>query len=202
TEEAVTTEIGDIISNSTQQKAFGDFIQKLNGDREQYSISTGSPPSNVAVDICFCLDITGSMSRWLSQTKVQMKVIITEIKRQINEKYPSLKLKLNFAIVGYRDITDRPQYETLNFTHDEDKVIEFLNKLQAKGGGDCPEDVLGALDQCLSIPNWSGSNARFIVLITDAPGHGRDLNDDENDQYKNGTGLTVNSIFKRLLEKD
>ncbi|CAF1360663.1 unnamed protein product [Adineta steineri] len=198
----VTSEVESIINDPHHQKAFGEFIQKLSGERDTYMTSTGSPPSNVSVDICFCLDITGSMSRWLSQTKVQMKVIITEIKRQINEKYPSLKLKLNFAIVGYRDITDNPQYETLNFTHDENEVVTFLDKLKAKGGGDCPEDVLGALDKCISLPNWSGSNARFIVLITDAPGHGSDLNDDENDKYKNGIGLTVEKIFKRLLEKD
>ncbi|CAF1361600.1 unnamed protein product [Adineta steineri] len=202
TTQTVITQVESIVNDPHHQKAFGEFIHKLNGERDTFMTSIGSPPSNVTVDICFCLDITGSMSRWLSQTKVQMKVIITEIKRQINEKYPSLKLKLNFAIVGYRDITDNPQYETLNFTHDENEVVTFLDKLKAKGGGDCPEDVLGALDKCISLPNWSGSNARFIVLITDAPGHGSDLNDDENDKFKNGTGLTVDKIFKRLLEKD
>ncbi|CAF1153394.1 unnamed protein product [Didymodactylos carnosus] len=202
TTQTVTTEVESIINDPKHQKAFDEFIQKLNGEREHFFTSTGSPPSNIVVDICFCLDITGSMSRWLSQTKIQMKAIIKEIKGQINENYSSLKLKLNFAIVGYRDITDNPQYETLNFTHNEDQIIRFLDKLQAKGGDDCPEDVLGALDKCLTLPNWSGANARFIVLITDAPGHGQDLNDDENDRYKNGTGLTVDKIFKRLLEKD
>ncbi|CAF4387464.1 unnamed protein product, partial [Didymodactylos carnosus] len=185
TTQTVTTEVESIINDPKHQKAFGKFIQKLNGEREHFLTSTGSPPSNIVVDIYFCLDITGSIQ-----------------KDKLYEKYSSLKLKLNFAIIGYRDITDNPQYETLNFTHDEDQIIRFLDKLQAKGGNDCPEDVLGALDKCLTLPNWSVSNARFIVLITDAPGHGQDLNDDENDRYKNGTGLTVDKIFKRLLEKD
>ncbi|CAF2017528.1 unnamed protein product [Rotaria magnacalcarata] len=111
------------------QKAFGEFIQKLNDEHEQFLTSKGSPPSNVVVDICFCLDITG-------------------------------------------------------------------NKLQARSGGDCPEDVPEALNKCFTLPNWSGSNVRFIVLITDAPGHEQDLNDDINDAYRNGTGLTSEYMKK------
>ncbi|CAF5163184.1 unnamed protein product, partial [Rotaria sp. Silwood1] len=60
---------------------------------------------------------------------------------------------------------------------------KFLNGITASGGGDIPEDVLGALDTCLTL-NWSKTNARFIVLITDAPGHGPELNNDlANDEY-------------------
>ncbi|CAF2180053.1 unnamed protein product [Rotaria magnacalcarata] len=127
------------------------------------------------------------------------QAVTTEVESIINE---ITQLKLNFVTVGYSDIRDRPQYETLNFTHDEAQCIRFLDKLQARSGGDCPEDVPEALNKCFTLPNWSGSNVRFIVLITDAPGHEQDLNDDINDAYRNGTGLTVDKIIKRLLEKD
>ncbi|CAF1076943.1 unnamed protein product [Adineta ricciae] len=50
----------------------------------------------------------------------------------------------------------------------------------------------------------STSNARFIILITDPPGHGRELNDNPAiDKYPQGVEThTVQSICERLLKKD
>ncbi|CAM4825000.1 unnamed protein product [Rotaria magnacalcarata] len=155
---------------------FGEMIQDLAGEREKILINSGHPLSDVTVDICFCLDCTGSMSRWLSAAKEQMKIIIEGITKLIEKEYPSLKLKLRFAIVGYRDISDRPQFFFQDFTDEATKIINFLNGLTASGGGDIPEDVLGALNQCLTL-TWSNTNARFIVLITDAPSHEPELNE-------------------------
>jgi len=160
---------------------------------------TGQTSRNIIVNICFCLDCTGSMSRWLLAAKEQMRAIIDGITTLIKKDYPSLNLKLCFAIVGYRDINDRPQFFSQNFTDNTTEIITFLNRLTASGGDDIPEDVLGALDQCINL-NWSATNARFIVLITDAPGHGPELNDNlAIDKYpqvrrKNKT-LVVNILF-------
>jgi Mg-chelatase subunit ChlD len=104
--------------------------------------------------------------------------------------------------VAFRDIGDAKPFETLDFTDDDGIVIKFLDQLVAYGGNDLPEDVLGALDQCLNLKNWSKSNARFIILITDAPGHGQELNNDPSDRYPKGTTHTVTSICDRLLKKD
>ncbi|CAF4676451.1 unnamed protein product, partial [Rotaria sp. Silwood2] len=158
------------------KKVFNDMIKDLAGQRELMLMNSGQPPSNILVNICFCLDCTGSMSRWLSAAKEQMKNIIDGITKLIQKEYPSLNLKLCFAIVAYRDINNRPQFFLQDFTDNTTEVINFLNRLTAGGGDDLPEDVLGALDQCLNL-NWSKTNARFIVLITDAPGHGPELND-------------------------
>jgi hypothetical protein len=158
------------------KKIFGEMIKELAGQRELMLVNSGQPPSNMTVDICFCLDCTGSMSRWLGAAKEQMTLIIEGITKLIEKEYPSLKLQLRFAIVGYRDVTDRPQFFINDFTDNTKDVITFLNRLTASGGDDLPEDVLGALDQCLMLTNWSNTNARFIVLITDAPGHGPELN--------------------------
>ncbi|CAF5183906.1 unnamed protein product, partial [Rotaria magnacalcarata] len=40
---------------------FGEMIQDLAGEREKILINSGHPLSDVTVDICFCLDCTGSM---------------------------------------------------------------------------------------------------------------------------------------------
>ena len=164
-----------LFSDIESKKVFTNMIKELAGEREMKLINSGQPSSNIMVNICFCLDCTGSMSRWLAAAKEQMRLIIQGITTLIKKEYPSLNLKLYFAIVAYRDMNDQQQFQTQNFTDNVNEVITFLQRLTAQGGDDLPEDVLGALDQCLKL-NWSPTNARFIVLITDAPGHGPELN--------------------------
>ncbi|CAF3438283.1 unnamed protein product, partial [Rotaria sp. Silwood2] len=196
-----------LFSDLENRKEFKDIVEKLGKERETILQDSGESPSSMICDICFCIDCTGSMSRWLEETKKQMKHIIQEIKKQISDKYPSLSLQLRFAIVGFRDFGDKDkdgndnQFEIKDFTDDENAVTTFLNDLAAYGGDDLPEDVLGALDQCLKL-KWSKSNARFIILITDAPGHGRDLNDDPFDKHLDKTKHTVASICNRLLKQE
>lgn len=177
------------------KKIYQEMIKDLASERELTLANSGQAPANMTVDICFCLDCTGSMSRWLSATKEQMRLIIEGITTLIEKEYPSLKLQLRFAIVAYRDVGDQPQFSSQDFTDKTEQVIAFLDLLRASGGDDLAEDVLGALDQCLNL-NWSKTNARFIVLITDAPGHGPELNDNPAiDKYPQ----VSNSMIDRLL---
>jgi hypothetical protein len=79
-----------------------------------------------------------------------------------------------------------------------------VGKLIAKGGDDEPEDVLGALHQVASMA-WAG-NARFCLLITDAPPHGRGFHSDRAsvvDAYPGGVpGLTTTSVMEELVRAD
>jgi hypothetical protein len=50
-----------------------------------------------------------------------------------------------------------------------------LSKLTSLGGDDEAEDVLGALQEVHTL-GWQ-ANAKFVVLVCDAPGHGSDLHD-------------------------
>jgi uncharacterized protein YegL len=194
-----TVSTASLFNDLQSKKVFSDMIKDLTGQRELMLMNSGQPSSNIIVNICFCLDCTGSMSRWLLAAKEQMRAIIDGITTLIKKDYPSLNLKLCFAIVGYRDINDRPQFFSQNFTDNTTEIITFLNRLTASGGDDIPEDVLGALDQCINL-NWSPTNARFIVLITDAPGHGPELNDNLGiDKYpqvrRKKKTLVVNILF-------
>ena len=178
----------NLFDDIKSKKIYHEMIKDLASERELTLVNSGQTPSNMIVDICFCLDCTGSMSRWLLATKEQMRLIIEGITTLIEKEYPTLKLQLRFAIVGYRDVGDREQFNIQEFTDKTEQVIAFLDRLTASGGDDLAEDVLGALDQCLHL-NWSKTNARFIVLITDAPGHGPELNDnpafDKHPQVRN-----------------
>jgi hypothetical protein len=79
-----------------------------------------------------------------------------------------------------------------------------VGKLIAKGGDDEPEDVLGALHHVASMA-WAG-NARFCLLVTDAPPHGREFYSDRAsvvDAYPGGVpGLTTTSVMEELVRAD
>lgn len=59
------------------------------------------------------------------------------------EKHPNVRLRL--AYVGYRDHCDEKQFEIMQFTDQEPvKTLHtFLAPVEAYGGGDGPEDVVG-----------------------------------------------------------
>ncbi|CAF0828747.1 unnamed protein product [Didymodactylos carnosus] len=159
-----------------------DSIKNLTNEREQALEQTST--TNISFDICFCLDCTGSMVGWLPHIKKEMK--------------------FRFAIVAYRDISDEPRFETQPFTDNVDQITTFLNPLKAFGGQDLPEDALGALDECANLTDWnSQANGRVIILIIDAPGHGRDLNNYNNDAHPNGIdSQTIGMLCDKLQTKN
>lgn len=83
------------------------------------------------IDICFCLDATGSMSSELAQ----VQSIINSLIEKIQNKVRTEGITLRFAVVAYRDHGDPNIIEAQDFTDAHD-TIPFVNKLVASGGGD------------------------------------------------------------------
>lgn len=73
--------------------------------------------------------------------------------------------------------------QVLPFTKEKDAALGFISKLTAYGGGDTPEDICGGFEQALK-QDWK-SNAKYAVLITDAPCHGKKYHD-TGDTYPQG----------------
>ena len=120
------------------------------------------------LDIMFIMDLTGSMGIWLSEAKKSVNNIIEEI----TDNNPGSKIRISF--IGYRDfldISEKRVYETQEFTENLNEFNNFISKLDCSGGGDEPEDVVGALKQALQM-NWI-SNAKYAILVCDAPCHGK-----------------------------
>jgi hypothetical protein len=104
-----------------------------------------------AVDLCFLMDCTGSMRKYIDATKNQI--------RQLTEAIVQLySTKPYFAFVGYRDIDEN--LEKLDFIDDENIFQEFLNQIQAMGGDDTCEDVFGK-----SLKKVSVFKDRFLSLF-------------------------------------
>ena len=185
----------------SDDRAFPQLVADLTEERE-VSLTTDPAAAFVTVDVCVCIDCTGSMRPWLQATREHLKGIVRGLGPSVAKQFPGLPLAFRFAAVAYTDYgggggTQRGDHvRTLDFRavhdtrdaeaaqHNLRGLVEFLEQQKAEGGGDRPEDVLGALDSAAGL-TWQ-SKIRLLLLITDAPGHGRDLNDDPSDRCRLG----------------
>ena len=155
----------------------------------------GNQINTVTLDLLFIMDITESMQDLLDETRDSIKYILDKIKRD------SPGIDVRFAYEGYRDFADLKageQYYTIDFETDLDVFKSKLDGIKAIGGGDDAEDVAGGLNSGLNM-NWR-SNARYAVLIADAPGHGNQYHTTEvQDDY--GTGDPNGLVLEQLMEK-
>ncbi|PAA60591.1 hypothetical protein BOX15_Mlig004080g1, partial [Macrostomum lignano] len=99
--------------------------------------------------LVFVIDTTGSMGRVIKSVKNNIRKIIAANKRFDD-----------FVVATFGD----PYKKKLMKTTSASKIYRFLNKLKARGGGDCPEFAMsGALDAAEAAePN------SVMILFTDA----------------------------------
>ena len=75
-----------------------------------------------------------------------------------------LDLKIRICFVGYRDHCDRERFAIHEFTDDVEKIKKYISSVQAIGGGDFPEDVVGDLRKCLD-QHWSANSSKQVFHI-------------------------------------
>ncbi|KLP07767.1 Uncharacterized protein Y057_10909 [Fusarium fujikuroi] len=155
--------------------------------------------NSCSTDILFLLDTTYSMNSYIETAKNQIRSIVKEIKEVfLNES------NVRVAVVGYKDHGDEPNIEFLDFTTSVTEVYNFLASLQASGGGDIPEDVLGGIQKAINA-SWM-QQTRCLIHIADAPPHGHALHDYEesdDDYYRTASephGLTHANLLSRLVK--
>ena len=155
----------------------------------------GNQINTVTLDLLFIMDITESMQDLLDETRDSIKYILDKIKRD------SPGIDVRFAYEGYRDFADLKEgqkYYTIDFETDLDLFKSKLDGIKAIGGGDDAEDVAGGLNSGLNM-NWR-SNARYAILIADAPAHGNQYHTQEvQDDY--GSGDPNGLVLEELMEK-
>ena len=160
----------------------------------------GDQINTVTLDLLFIMDITESMQDLLDETRDSIKYILDKIKRD------SPGIDVRFAYEGYRDFADLKEgqkYYTIDFETDLDLFKSKLDEIKAIGGGDDAEDVAGGLNAGLNM-NWR-SNARYAILIADAPGHGNQYHDAEvQDDYGNGdpNGLVLEELMEKYVDNN
>ena len=119
-----------------------------------------------SLDLLFIMDLTGSMEPFIEEAKENL----INIMDRIIDQSPGIDINLGF--IGYRDIPEEEggEYIDIDFTQNHSYIRDRISKTYAALGGDIPEDVAWAFESALN-KTWK-SNAKFIVFVADAPGHG------------------------------
>ncbi len=117
------------------------------------------------VDIVFVIDATSSMSNEIDRLKKALSIL------EMNLTSMPGKPKLRFGLVEYRDSGDDFRVRKAPLSSDVDGFTKRLEKVEAGGGGDTPEDLQSALDTTVRGMNWTKHGIRLAFVITDAPPH-------------------------------
>uniref|UniRef100_A0A914QHB4 VWFA domain-containing protein n=1 Tax=Panagrolaimus davidi TaxID=227884 RepID=A0A914QHB4_9BILA len=155
------------------------------------------------IELCFLLDVTGSMQPHIDECRDSIKQIV-EILKPTKTKYAGIAKLLRLSLIGYRDHCDEKQFEILNFTESPEEFREFVSSVPADGGGDQPEDVFGGIEKALELP-WSNQcGTKVIFHIADAPCHGKKYHNIGHDDYPNGDPKerTETNLFRKIKEND
>lgn len=130
-----------------------------------------------AVDIVFCVDVTGSMTPILDQVKANALRFYSDVQSNLTAKGKTID-ELRVRVVAFRDIVadgDAALQESPFFAlpAEEKGFSGFVNGLAAEGGGDAPESGLEAVALAMTSP-WTtrGDRRRQVIVVwTDQPAH-------------------------------
>ena len=152
---------------------FGDFEDSY----QQGSLGT----LDVYADIVYCLDLTQSMKPILDKVKATALTLHNDLQNVMSTNYQRSIKQLRIRVIGFRDAycDGSKSFEISRFFYLPDEAAEFksfVDKLEAKGGGDIPENSLEALalamksDWCQTI-DATIRKRHIIVMFTDASAH-------------------------------
>jgi len=120
--------------------------------------------SRIPLDLLFILDTTGSMGEEIQRLKTTIELI------NLNLSSLSSRPRVRFGMVLYKDRGDEYVTRVIPFTEDLRRFQAELEKVEASGGGDTPEDLQAALEQAVKM-SWRRSGVRLGFIVTDAPPH-------------------------------
>jgi len=143
------------------------------------------------------------MSSYLAQAKSTVVSLIPKIE----EKVHSEGIELRFAVVTYRD--HPPQDSTYvtkmqDFTNDKE-IRDYINKLDAFGGGDEPESAHDGLLASANSVSWTNTSkvptVRYVFHIADAPAHGNEFGTGES-QKGCTCGISTDAVIHAINVKE
>ena len=128
-----------------------------------------------AVDIVFCIDVTGSMNPIIDAVKADALGFYDDGQANLTEKGKNVE-QLRVRLIAFRDFLadgDAALEESPFFTLPAERsgFSEFVNGLTAQGRGDAPESGLEAVALAVN-SSWTTTGDRrrqVIVVWTDQP---------------------------------
>jgi len=144
-------------------------IERKARKRDQQILQAHTEHSTL--DVLLVLDCTGSMRSWIHESKQKLQQSLERLRNR------GLYSKVRGAFIGYRDFSEEDETDPArghfcvnDFTDKLEDISKAIAQQVAYGGGDGPEDVLGALEKAANL-NWQ-HKVRVIMHVTDAPSHG------------------------------
>jgi hypothetical protein len=117
-----------------------------------------------ALDLAFMIDSTGSMGDESAYVRQEVASIV----RRVRAAVPDAEVRVGATF--YRDRGDEIPLEQIPFTADVEGFVGLMERVEAGGGGDYPEDMNAGLAAALETLAWrEGPAVRVLVLIADAP---------------------------------
>lgn len=116
------------------------------------------------------------MAKILKTRRLIIDKLFQNINEIIDEFKNSEKFDLCVGIVNYRDHAPQEELtyvaQILQFTNELDDINSFFENTSTSGGGDFPEAVCCALNDCLTTLDWRDDAMKVVILFGDAPPHG------------------------------
>jgi hypothetical protein len=145
------------------------------GDVAPGQAPTATKGLRYAVDICFCIDVTGSMTPILDRVKDNALRFYDDVQKNLTDKGKNVD-ELRVRVIAFRDfkadgasaLQESPFY---SLPEEQAGFAEFVRGLVPEGGGDAPESGLEAVALAVNSP-WTTSGDRrrqVIVVWTDSP---------------------------------
>ena len=174
----------------------GDHVFECQNDHESLEMYQG-------VDVCFVIDTTRSMARYLERVKQTITCIIKD-NQELMKKLGKSASDFRFAIVDYRDHPPEGEYvfHTCDFTTDT-LASAYVENLRTGTGGDFPEAVLDGLDAACEL-KWRDKADRLLFHILDAPPHGLMYHLRQGDKWPGGCpcGKTAQGVLQTMKNKN
>ena len=153
-----------------------------------------SKNDNKDFDLLFLVDATASMGSYIISAKEETKNISKELRKLYPDRY------FKYGYIFYRDPIDSPSdiHEVIDLTDNVNSIPEQIAKIDAKGGGDLPEDWAGAYKLVNERINWR-EGEKVIIHLADAGAHGKLFT--LSDKYPNEEGKLIQELEKCALKK-
>jgi hypothetical protein len=154
-------------------------------EQTSLAVPPPAPPAprglSYAVDIVFCVDVTGSMTPILDQVKANALRFYGDVQSNLTAKGKTID-ELRVRVVAFRDIiadgeAALQESPFFGLPAEEAGFSGFVNGLVAEGGGDAPESGLEAVALAMTSP-WTtrGDRRRQVIVVwTDQPAHSLDV---------------------------
>lgn len=174
---------------------------EFNFDQEMLGRFIGGATTNV--DLVFVIDATESMSPIIDTVKRFALSFHEKVIDGLKRFHKSVN-QLRVKVIVFRDYYCDGEYameesEFFYLPDENESFKNFVSKIQAKGGGDIPENALEALSLAMR-SDWvkEGTSRRHaIVLFTDAPAHPLEQqNDGVPDNYPSDMFRTYNELLE------